>query len=199
VTQPEGLHPVLRSVTERVRSRSLQSRRDYLERMTEAGRDGSARQRLSCTNLAHGFAASSPADKQALGKQMRGFDLPAGWIQDRTRVRYRAPAGSPGVGHQQNRWTRQFRIDLHEIGPLAHDSRVRSEDVVKRETLVLKIWKKNVRDREVDVSISRLKQRVPFLAPFIETLPGGYRISISSFLPTSFPASEFLNTDAAAA
>ena len=70
MTQPEGLHPVLRSVTERVRARSLQSRGDYLERMTEAGRDGSARQRLSCTNLAHGFAASSPADKQAL-RQLR--------------------------------------------------------------------------------------------------------------------------------
>jgi phosphogluconate dehydratase len=70
VTSPSGLHPVLRSVTERVRSRSLESRREYLERMKEAGRDGSARQRLSCTNLAHGFAASSPADKQAL-RQLR--------------------------------------------------------------------------------------------------------------------------------
>ena len=70
MTQPNGLHPVLRSVTERVRSRSLESRRAYLERMTEAGRDGSARQRLSCTNLAHGFAASNPADKQAL-RQLR--------------------------------------------------------------------------------------------------------------------------------
>jgi phosphogluconate dehydratase len=70
VTPPIGLHPVLRSVTERVRSRSLESRREYLERMSEAGRDGSARQRLSCTNLAHGFAASPPADKQAL-RQLR--------------------------------------------------------------------------------------------------------------------------------
>ncbi len=70
MTSPSGLHPVLRSVTERVRSRSLESRREYLERMKAAGRDGSARQRLSCTNLAHGFAASSPADKQAL-RQLR--------------------------------------------------------------------------------------------------------------------------------
>jgi len=70
VSEPHGLHPVLLSVTERVRSRSLAERRDYLERMTGAGRDGSARQRLSCTNLAHGFAASAPADKQAL-RQLR--------------------------------------------------------------------------------------------------------------------------------
>jgi phosphogluconate dehydratase len=70
VTSPLGLHPVLRSVTERVRSRSLDSRREYLDRMAAGGRDGSARQRLSCTNLAHGFAASSPADKQSL-RQLR--------------------------------------------------------------------------------------------------------------------------------
>src|SRR5467141_5282915 len=33
------------------------------------------------------------------------------------------PTTRPGVGHQQNRWTRHLRIDLHEIGPFADDSR----------------------------------------------------------------------------
>jgi phosphogluconate dehydratase len=53
-------------VTDRIVERSHDSRRDYLQRMDEAGRAGSARARLSCTNLAHGFAAASPGDKSAL-------------------------------------------------------------------------------------------------------------------------------------
>jgi phosphogluconate dehydratase len=57
-------------VTERVRERSCGPRREYLKRMDEAGREGSARTRLSCTNLAHGFAAAPRADKDAL-RQLR--------------------------------------------------------------------------------------------------------------------------------
>jgi phosphogluconate dehydratase len=64
------LHDALQQVTERIRERSRESRRHYLERMDAAGREGSARARLSCTNLAHGFAASSTDDKQAL-RQMK--------------------------------------------------------------------------------------------------------------------------------
>ena len=60
------LHASLRAVTERIKERSIDSRRDYLQRMEEARREGSARTRLSCTNLAHGFAAAAPADKTAL-------------------------------------------------------------------------------------------------------------------------------------
>jgi len=58
------LNPRVREVTERIRERSRVSRAAYLGRMTaQAGEP--ARTRLSCTNLAHGFAASG-ADKEAL-------------------------------------------------------------------------------------------------------------------------------------
>ena len=60
------LQTAVSAVTERIRARSHDSRREYRERMSQAGREGSARGRLSCTNLAHGFAASPPTDKQAL-------------------------------------------------------------------------------------------------------------------------------------
>ena len=58
------LNPRVREVTERIRERSRGQRAAYLERMgTQTGRP--ARTQLSCTNLAHGFAASGP-DKEAL-------------------------------------------------------------------------------------------------------------------------------------
>ena len=61
------LHERVRSVTERIRERSTDTRRFYLERMREAQRDNKpTRAGLSCTNLAHGFAAMEPADKDAL-------------------------------------------------------------------------------------------------------------------------------------
>ena len=66
----QRIHPQVRAVTERIRERSATGRGDYLQRMDEARRRGTARAGLSCTNLAHGFAASDPGDKEAL-KQMR--------------------------------------------------------------------------------------------------------------------------------
>jgi phosphogluconate dehydratase len=65
-----NLHPKVTEVTERILERSAASRADYLERMEAAAHRGSARQGLSCTNLAHGFAAAEPGDKQAL-RQLR--------------------------------------------------------------------------------------------------------------------------------
>src|SRR5580700_10511031 len=65
-----GVHPRVREVAERIRARSGPGRADYLARMDAARRRGSARAGLSCTNLAHGFAASDAADKEAL-KLMR--------------------------------------------------------------------------------------------------------------------------------
>jgi len=60
------LHSRIRDVTERIRERSRSSRAEYLARTRES-RDASAtRSRLSCTNLAHGFAASTAEDKEAL-------------------------------------------------------------------------------------------------------------------------------------
>ena len=61
-----SLHPRLHEVTERIRQRSADSRRAYLEGIEIAGRDSPNRTRLSCGNLAHAFAASGPTDKSRL-------------------------------------------------------------------------------------------------------------------------------------
>jgi phosphogluconate dehydratase len=60
------LNSRVREVTERIRERSRDSRRDYLDRMHAAAQRGGARATLSCTNLAHGFAASDAIDKKTL-------------------------------------------------------------------------------------------------------------------------------------
>ena len=53
-----ALNPVIEQVTERIRRRSADTRAAYLARIEAARRDGTARSRLSCGNLAHGFAAA---------------------------------------------------------------------------------------------------------------------------------------------
>ena len=63
------MHPVLVEVLERIRGRSRDSRAAYLEDMMAARQDGPARARLSCSNLAHVFAASGD-DKGGL-RQLR--------------------------------------------------------------------------------------------------------------------------------
>ncbi|WP_116813117.1 phosphogluconate dehydratase [Steroidobacter cummioxidans] len=61
------LHERVRAVTERIRERSQPTRSAYLERMREAQhRDKPTRAGLSCTNLAHGFAAMDTQDKDKL-------------------------------------------------------------------------------------------------------------------------------------
>jgi phosphogluconate dehydratase len=65
------LNERVRTVTERIRDRSRDSRADYLARTrAEAAASSTTRSRLSCTNLAHGFAASTAEDKDAL-KQLK--------------------------------------------------------------------------------------------------------------------------------
>ena len=71
---PRALNPRVREVTERIRERSRGPRAAYLERMAAQGGGEPARKRLSCTNLAHGFAASADSDKQAL-KELRWPNL----------------------------------------------------------------------------------------------------------------------------
>jgi phosphogluconate dehydratase len=66
MTESPKLHVRVLEVTERIRERSRSSRADYLARMDAARRRGSSRAGLSCTNLAHGFAASDATDKEAL-------------------------------------------------------------------------------------------------------------------------------------
>ncbi len=56
----------VQDVTDRIAARSAETRRDYLGRIDRAKEDGVYRSTLSCGNLAHGFAACSPADKAKL-------------------------------------------------------------------------------------------------------------------------------------
>ncbi len=70
----QSLHPIVREVTERIRDRSRRQRSDYLEQMRAQRTSASTRSKLSCGNLAHGFAASNPADKDML-KQLRWPNL----------------------------------------------------------------------------------------------------------------------------
>ena len=60
-----NLQARLIDVTERIRERSRRHRGAYLESIDAAHRDGPLRNRLSCGNLAHGFAASG-SDKPRL-------------------------------------------------------------------------------------------------------------------------------------
>ena len=60
------LHPVVAEVTERLRERSRDTRAAYLARIDAAGTAGTHRERLSCGNLAHGFAACGTHDKALL-------------------------------------------------------------------------------------------------------------------------------------
>jgi phosphogluconate dehydratase len=60
------LHERVRSVTERIRARSAGSRAAYLERSQQSGPSQAGRSMLSCTNLAHGFAAMETAEKERL-------------------------------------------------------------------------------------------------------------------------------------
>jgi len=62
----QSLHPTLAAVTDRIVERSADSRAEYVRRIDAAGQVGPARGRLACANLAHGFAAAEPTDKQAL-------------------------------------------------------------------------------------------------------------------------------------
>jgi phosphogluconate dehydratase len=60
------LHERVRSVTERIRERSAGTRSAYLEQVQQARDAGPMRASLSCTNLAHGFAAMDAPEKAAL-------------------------------------------------------------------------------------------------------------------------------------
>ncbi|MGE3302842.1 MAG: phosphogluconate dehydratase [Hyphomonadaceae bacterium] len=57
------MHAVTAEVTERIRTRSADTRAAYLEGIEAARRDGPGRAKLSCANFAHAFAASPDGDK----------------------------------------------------------------------------------------------------------------------------------------
>lgn len=58
----------LSEITERIAARSRDSRAAYLDKVARMRSNGPARKRLSCGNLAHGFAACGKEDKQALAE-----------------------------------------------------------------------------------------------------------------------------------
>lgn len=60
------MHSRLLEITERIRARSRVARARYLAQLAEQVAQGSQRQRLGCTNLAHDYAAASAQDKQRL-------------------------------------------------------------------------------------------------------------------------------------
>ena len=60
------LHQRVQAVTERIRERSRGERTEYLSRSQPQSADTTTRSRLSCTNLAHAFAASPGPDKDSL-------------------------------------------------------------------------------------------------------------------------------------
>nr|WP_241521078.1 phosphogluconate dehydratase [Kineobactrum sediminis] len=60
------IDPRLDAITRRIAERSASSRQAYLSRIDEMRREGPQRGNLSCSNLAHAFAASEPEDKQSL-------------------------------------------------------------------------------------------------------------------------------------
>ncbi|MCY4300639.1 MAG: phosphogluconate dehydratase [Aestuariivita sp.] len=53
-----SLNPILRRVTNRIIERSAKTRAAYLQRMSDAKKDGTARVHLSCSGQAHAYAAS---------------------------------------------------------------------------------------------------------------------------------------------
>ena len=61
-------HPILDDVTRRISRRSAETRAAYLARLEQARHKGTVRSHLSCTNLAHAFAAFAPAEKCILSE-----------------------------------------------------------------------------------------------------------------------------------
>lgn len=59
----QPLHPTIAKIMERISERSVATRTAYLERVREDAARINSRERLSCANLAHGFAADSAGDR----------------------------------------------------------------------------------------------------------------------------------------
>lgn len=60
------MHPVIEAVTADIRARSVESRQAYLQRMQRTRDEEPPRRKLSCGNLAHGYAACGETDKQTI-------------------------------------------------------------------------------------------------------------------------------------
>jgi phosphogluconate dehydratase len=67
-------HPTVARITDEIRRRSAPTRSRYLAHVAAAKHAGPSRGRISCTNLAHAFAAEAPADKLAL-REIRASNI----------------------------------------------------------------------------------------------------------------------------
>jgi phosphogluconate dehydratase len=65
------MNPTLLRVTQRIIERSKETRSAYLARIEQAKTDTVHRSQLACGNLAHGFAACQPDDKDSLKSMLR--------------------------------------------------------------------------------------------------------------------------------
>ena len=65
------MNKVIERVTARIQERSETSRAAYLARIHAASNEGPTRSSLSCSNLAHGMAASREQDKDSLAGNLR--------------------------------------------------------------------------------------------------------------------------------
>ncbi|MCB4757033.1 MAG: winged helix-turn-helix domain-containing protein [Elusimicrobia bacterium] len=71
----------------------------------------------------------------------------------------------------------------------------RSKDISDRKMIIGKIWRTQVRDRQVDVMVSRLKSRIPFIAPFIRTIPDkGYTLELPKLLSRTKPKNRLVKS-----
>ncbi len=61
-----SVHAVIAAVTEKIIARSAVSRKRYLDKIDHAASHQPKRKSLGCANVAHGFAACGPGDKNAL-------------------------------------------------------------------------------------------------------------------------------------
>ena len=69
-----ALHPTVAEITASVTVRSAGTRNAYLARVEQARAAGTSRGRISCTNLAHAFAAEASSDKLVL-REMRAPNI----------------------------------------------------------------------------------------------------------------------------
>lgn len=148
--------------------------------------------------------AADPAEALALARAdalVNVADLSAADVCNAVRSILESPPDRPGArrflryGHLElDRDTRSarlggaFAVDIPEkhfalLWFLARRA-TESRDLCPRETILSRLWQNKVRDREVDVTISRLKSRLPFLAPYIESVPRkGYRLRLPALVP----------------
>ena len=107
-TSSNPINPRVREVTERIRDRSRHERAAYLGRMAGEISQGPTRAQLSCTNLAHGFAASPTGDKDAL-KNLRWPNLAIVTAYNDMLSAHQPFEGYPGL----------IRVAAREVGATA--------------------------------------------------------------------------------